>query len=178
MSERVLALATGRSYHDLDDNAQMGVETIRKTCEQFCESIVDIFRSTDLNRRPTVQELNNIERSYNKIGFPGCIGAVDCCKLIWKNCPKEQMGQYYNPKDLKVAVISVEAWCDHDLYIWHWFAGRPGTNNDITMLDTSHLFMDVITGAYKIELINEYELLTMEREHVRRRLAYYLVDGI
>lgn len=105
---------------------------------------------------------------------------MDCCKLRWKNCPKSWKGQFYNPKDSKLAVISVEAWCDSNLYLWHWFAGRPGTNNDLTTLDSSPLFNDILANQYDFKLQNEYTLpsLTVENSLEKHSIPYFLTDAI
>lgn len=34
-----------------------------------------------LNRRRKTRERNVMQRKYKEEGFPGCIGAVDSCKL-------------------------------------------------------------------------------------------------
>lgn len=50
---------------------------------------------------------------------------------------KSFKGPSFNPKDGKLAVLYIDAWCDIDLYMWHWFAGSPGNNNDLTIWDPS-----------------------------------------
>jgi Plant transposon protein len=80
-------------------------------------------------------------------------------------------GQFKNPKDGKLAVISIEAWCDRDLYCWHWISGRAGTNNDITDASSFPLFNDILEGEWDPSF--EYEL-----EGEKRQVPYFLVDGI
>lgn len=75
-------LGTGRSYDDLDDCTQMGVETIRQTCKRFTKAMIRHYSPGYLNSRPNKQELGCIEEAYAAENFPGCVGAVDCCKLI------------------------------------------------------------------------------------------------
>jgi hypothetical protein len=70
--------------------------------------------------------------------------------------------------------INCEAITDSDLYCWHWFAGRAGTNNDITLVNNSPLFIDILTGRRRIYLPDGYEV----DEKVRHWMLYYLVDDI
>ena len=63
--------------------------------------------------------------------------------LNWKNCQLAFKGQYHNQKDGKLAKISCEALCDSSLYCWHWLAGRCDTNNDLTVMRYSPLFIDI-----------------------------------
>lgn len=57
-------------------------------------------------------ELSSIEKQYNAHGFTGCVCAVDCSKIKWKNCPLAEKGQYHNKKEETLATIQVEALCD------------------------------------------------------------------
>ena len=149
----------------------MSEELIRSATKKFCRRLVELHGPKHLRRRPTEEELKSIESAHRSVGFPGCIGSVDCMRQLWKNCPKALKGQYYNPKDGRIAVISVEAWCDRDLYVWHWFSGRCGTNNDITVLDASPLFNDILSGAWK----PDFEWTVGEESLT---IPYFLVDGI
>lgn len=97
--------------------------------------VKELYGSAFFNRLPNADEHAAIEEEYARRGFKGCIGALDCCKVWWKNCPAAWKGQYHNPKEGRLSTIVSEAWCDHSLYIWHWFFGMTGTNNDRTILE-------------------------------------------
>lgn len=168
-------LGTARALDDLDDGARLSTESARKYIKHFATDLVRLHGPQYFNRYPNKSELQAIADRYESLGFPGCIGAVDCCNIIWKNYPIEEKGQYHNPKDSKLAVVKVKAWCDDDLYIWHWFAGRPGTTNDKTMLAFSPLFQSVFNGTYSFYLSRAYRVLPNGME---RLLAYLLADGI
>ena len=167
-------LGTGRSTDDIDDSARMSSESIRQYVRRFTTDIVAIHKGTYLSR-PNQSELETIEKEYDDSGFPGCVGAVDCCCLYWKNCPLEEKGQYHNPKDSKLATVKVEAWCDSKLYIWHWFAGKTGTTNDKTMVSFSPLFQDIFSGKYAFKFGMPYHITSNSNS---RTLPYFLVDGI
>ena len=59
---------------------------------------------------------------------------------------------------------------DYDLWIWHAYFGMPGTNNDINVLESSHLFSNLAKGiahaAYYVIQGKEYNM------------GYYLADNI
>lgn len=48
----------------------------------------------------------------------------------------------------------MEIWSSRDVYVWHWFAGRSGTNNALTVVDYSPLCTEILSG--KINLLFEY----------------------
>jgi len=151
----------------------MSAESQRQAFEAFLVAVRTRFGPRYLNREPTPTELRSIEEGYAARGFPGCVGCVDCMKLIWKNCPREWKAQFHTPKDSKMAVLSCKAVCDSDLYCWHWFAGRPGTNKDRTVLDYSPLFNDILSGSRCMHLPGGYELNGVRRHW----MVYFLGDG-
>jgi Plant transposon protein len=55
--------------------------------------------------------------------------------------------------------------------VWHWFSGRAGTNNDLTVAAASPLFNDIIEGHWN----PSFSYRIGEKE---RRVPYFLVDGI
>jgi len=148
---RVLAclrfLGTSRSFDDMDDAARMAPETLRGYVKEFCTAIHNLYGDLFLNRLPTSTELCQVQDNYGDYGFRGCVCAVDCCKIVWKNCPFSLKGQYHNTKEWKLVTIQVEAWCERNQYIWHWFTGTYGTNNDKTMLSVSPLFNSMLNGT-------------------------------
>lgn len=129
-----------------------------------------------LNRRPTAEDLSAIESSYNAAGFPGYVGAVDCTHISWKNCPIAHKGQYHTSRNGKTATIVGEAWVDRRLYIWSWFCGMPGTNNDFNVMNASPLFQDILNNSFPFSISDGYKV--MQSFGAERKLPYFLVDGI
>ena len=153
----------------MDDQARMSPESQRKTFLVFINAVRTRFGLRYLKRKPTVTELQGIFDGYAARGCPGCVGSLDCMK----NCPRALKGQFHNPRDGKLAAISCDAVTDGDLYCWHWFAGRLGTNDEKSVLVNSPLFMDVLSGRRRMLLPDEYFL-----DGVRRQwLLYFLGDG-
>ena len=105
-------LGSGCALDDIDDKARMSPETVRFYLQHFVADMQRLYGSQFLNRYPNKTELQRIADRYEEDGFVGCIGAVDCCNLLWKNCPLEEKGQFHNPKDSKLALMKVESWCD------------------------------------------------------------------
>ena len=51
----------------------------------------DLYEEEYLGR-PDEDELRCIEAEFAAIGFPGCVGCIDCMHVAWKNCPVGQLG--------------------------------------------------------------------------------------
>lgn len=168
-------LVTSGSYDSFDDQARMSSTSIRDYFQSFVKIMVTDFGPLFLNRPMTNEELDNVSEQFAELGFPGCVGSIDCMKLIWKNCPSEENGQYHNPKSGKLATIQCEGWCDHDRYIWHWFAGRPGTNNDLNVMAHSPLFQKIFNNRLPFISPSGFSVVPNRPKHFVR---YLLGDGI
>ncbi|GJY44428.1 ALP1-like protein isoform X1 [Tanacetum coccineum] len=72
--------------------------------------------------------------------------------------------------DKKYPTILLEAVASYDLWIWHAFFGVAGANNDLTVLNNSPLFDDLLDG---IDPVAPFECngVTFEK-------GYYLADDI
>ncbi|XP_062103223.1 uncharacterized protein LOC133814250 [Humulus lupulus] len=86
----------------------------------------------------------------------------------WKNCPTAWGGQYASRSGSPNIILEAVAY--YDIWIWHAYFGLPGSNNDINVLEVSHLFANLVAGIsppsnYVIKG-NEYNM------------GYYLADGI
>lgn len=138
----------------------MSQETIRRYPRKFCRCVVQMYSDKYLNKRPNMAELENIEKYYSSNGFVECLDEAYCSKIKCKNCPLSQKGQYHNKKEGSKATIQVEAWCDYGLYVWNWFPGRAGTNNEDTMFSFSPLFNNVLSGKFKFRSASESRLLS------------------
>lgn len=162
-------LGTGCAMDSLHESAGMGAETLRKYFKKFCLHLTQLYGEEYLNRRPAAEQLDRIEERYAQVGFPGCVGALHCCKLLWKNCPTEQ-----KERDGRLGTILVEGWCDRDLFIWHWFADRRRTRNRKSMVSVSPLFADMLRGVYPFRLGRSFQVV----EHgAQRDLPYFLTNG-
>lgn len=59
--------------------------------DKFCISVSAGLNGTYL-REPTTADIERIEQESRLVGFPYCIGCLDCSGWKWKNCPKAIQG--------------------------------------------------------------------------------------
>ena len=86
----------------------------------------------------------------------------------WKNCLAAWKGQYCGR--IREPTIILKAVASYDLWIWHTFFRLPGSNNDINVLERSHVFNELAEGrASAVDYsINGHDYT----------MGYYLADGI
>lgn len=145
-------LGTERSINYMDDCAQMRKDTLLFYFRHFWKDLKAVYGAVYLNQRPKINELGGLQAGYSQEGFKAWVGAINCIKLRWNNCPLQLKGQYHSSIDGPLATIQVESWVDHDLYFCHWFSGSCCTNMNKTMVGMSPLFRDILSGSYKFKL--------------------------
>lgn len=153
----------------MDEVAEVSQTTARLCLLEFCKCVDEVF-SMEFLRVPTSQDIERIELQFRKLGFPGCIGAVDCVGWEWKNCPVALQGSLKG-KGARPE-LRAEAICDMDLWIWHWQFGFPGVYNDLQILDNSVHFSNVLSGNFPPSTVS-YEVCGQAFN-----FFYYLADGI
>ena len=132
------------------------------------QGVIAVFGGEYL-RRPTVQDVERLMEICERRGFLGMLGSIDCMHWHREKCPYAWKGMYTRG-DHDVPTIILEAVASHDRWIWLAFFGAAGSNNDINVLNQSHLFVEQLRGeAPKVQYsINGREY----------NIGYYLADGI
>lgn len=128
---------------------QQFLETYRRHLQKYVSYLV-----ADVRRAWWIQQW------YHDKGFPGCVGTIDFSKLFWEICTVKDKGQYLNTKELtKLTYIQCEAWCDADLYCWHWNVGGQTTKNDIYLLTGSRLFNKILYRLFPFRVQDVYKFV-------------------
>ena len=153
-----------------DEYLQMGETTALKTLRQFCKGIKELFKGEYL-RKPTAEECQRLINMHGTVHhFPGMMGSIDCMHWEWRNCPVAWKGQFTSGFKGRHPTMILEAVADYRLRIWHAYFGVAGSNNDINVLQSSHLFNDESRG--------EGPQISFVANGTQYNRAYYLVDGI
>ncbi|GJU25680.1 ALP1-like protein isoform X1 [Tanacetum coccineum] len=138
----ILQLAYSTSPDALDEYLQMRKHCTNDCLYFFSMCIVDLFMAEFL-RKPDVDDTQTLYAAHNSVhGLPRMLDNIDCMQWEWISCPKS----------------------------WHEKFGRAGANNDLTVLNHSLLFDDLLDD---IAPVVPYEVngVTFEK-------GYYLADGI
>lgn len=139
----LLQLSSGSVFTQFVSYIRLQESTMLESQKSFCKEVIKCFGEEHL-RRPSLAELMELSEYYARLGFPGCIGAVDCSGWEWKNCPVASHGQNKG-KDCK-PMLRVEVISDDKLMIWHVMFGSPGSKNDISIMSQSELCNDIRGG--------------------------------
>ena len=160
-------LAYGLPADTTDEYVKIGESMTIESMKRFCRAIVEIFAEQYL-RSPTASDISRLLHVGEQRGFPGMLGSLDCMHWKWKNCPTAWAGQYTGRCGSPTIIL--EAVADYDLWIWHAYFGMPGTNNDINVLESSHLISNLAQG-----IAPPANYVIQGKEY---NIGYYLADSI
>jgi hypothetical protein len=169
-------LRFGVSFNAFTDYFQLDEGTVRRAFHAFCDAISsdDELLSTFL---PTMMSRDDAEKVVAKHkdihGVDGLAYSIDCCHIVWKNCPTLWKGTFEGKE--KVPTIVLEAGADYDLFFWHVAFGFPGTQNDINIWDRSPLHTLLVDGTWATQ-VDPVEPFCIGGQKFER--LFFLVDGI
>jgi hypothetical protein len=161
-------LALGSPSGITDKYIQIGFSTVMHCFEQFVEGVIDMFGGEYL-RSPTSVDMQRLLQMGETCGFPGMLGSIGCMHWEWKKCPVKWVRRLTH-SDHGVVKIILEAVASQDLWIWHAFFGAVGSQSDMTVLNQSQLFTDILKGQGP-----DVQFTVNRRQY---SMGYYLADGI
>ncbi|KAM6553080.1 hypothetical protein CsatB_013842 [Cannabis sativa] len=134
-------LAYGMPTDATDEYIKIGESTTLESLKRFCRAVVEVFGAHYL-RSPNAHDVARLLHIGERRGFRG------------NGSP----------------TIILEAVANYDLWIWHAYFGLPGSNNDINVLEASHLFANLAEG-----IAPPANYVIKGKEY---NMGYYLADGI
>jgi Plant transposon protein len=152
---------------------QMSEKTGRYSLRNFCRVVAHhpMLRQNYLRRMSKSDAMVVSNMHYHEFGIRGCIGALDCMHVWWKNCPVAWKGQYEG-KDSCPSIV-LEAVADYTTRIWHNRFGFPGTMNDINVWDQSSLLRSFLDGTFTTNIDFPFRIADKTFNKV-----WVLTDGI
>ena len=148
-------LVYGDCADRLDEDLQISESSANQALTDFCKLVVDGFGHQYLNQCPSEEDKKHALSIMEKRGFPGAFASWDCKHYEWKNCPLRLAGQHKGKGKAKTLVM--EAISDPDLYIWYFYFGAQGSNNDINILDNSSILGSILSQSFNTK-VEPYEI--------------------
>ena len=106
-------MAYGSPADSMDETHGMFEFTCLDTLEEFCNTIVQVYKDEYL-REPNQEDLNRLIRKSEDRGCPGMIGSLDCMHWDWKNFPtiwqRGLCGRSRKPTVVLEAIASYDIW--------------------------------------------------------------------
>jgi hypothetical protein len=102
LSLKILAalhiLGHGECFRSVEGRTGIDEDTIREFFHTFMDWMVQRFYAEFITV-PYDEQLAFVVSDYEKIGFPGAVGSVDCVHIPWDRCPYEYRQMNRSGKD-------------------------------------------------------------------------------
>lgn len=140
---------------------------------QFCRGITKYLYPLFVQiPEPGSDLYEEVTSAYTALGFPGCVGSLDCTHIKWSRCPSELRNLCKGKEGFPT--LSFEVVCDHSRRIHHCTEGFYGTTNDQVVVVNDKYIRRAFAGKFKD---CEFKLRDkLGREHIWKG-AYFLCDG-
>ena len=174
-------LARGNVVDDIVELSRGSDKSVRLFFKTFVVNFSNHFKK-DFIRMPTGNDLKKVLDVYQRLGFPGCIGSMDCTHVRWLCCPTEIANLCIGKEGFPT--LSFQVVVDHARQINHVSVSGFGTMHDINMCT-----VDVIVRNDKYGLLDrrgksrnlykEVEFVVYDKDGhaVKIRGAYLITDG-
>lgn len=120
-------------------------ESTNLACLIFFVKQMRLYFEGEWLRLSNKEKLKVLSHEFSRLGFPGCIGSVDCESWYWDLCPVGLHGQC-SSKKLPSPNVRMDVVCDDFLRIWFINFGAPGAKNNCQIYAKSELFNKIRTA--------------------------------
>ncbi|GBG81629.1 hypothetical protein CBR_g32622 [Chara braunii] len=122
--------ATGGSYRQSGHGLGMGLASALRNNKDVAGAMIREYGH--VLSFPEGRRLREVMDAFERKGFPGCVGAVDCTHLYIEKPRNEHAACYYD-RTGQFSIIA-QVVCDHECRILDVFVGCPGSCHDIRVL--------------------------------------------
>ncbi|GBG61306.1 hypothetical protein CBR_g19839 [Chara braunii] len=134
--------ATGGYYTQSAHSLGMGLASGLRSNEEVVDAIIREYGH--LLQFPTGQRLEDVQKGFERKGFPGCVGAIDCMH-VYIDKPKGVRSECYYHHTGGFSVVA-QVVSDHQCRISSVFVGCPGSVHDSRALRISPLYVNATEG--------------------------------
>jgi hypothetical protein len=127
----------------------------------------------DFVKRQENEDLHYVMDTYSRLGFPGCVGSIDCTHLWWAMCPVGKTNVCKGKGDHPTLVY--EACVDHNRRLLGMTKSFYGTINDKTIVKLDDYVQAVKESRAHADV--KFLVKFPDGEVVEKSGVYFLCDG-
>ena len=165
-------MGRGWCLDDVKESSGISEGAMCEFFHQFCERFVQEYYH-DFVKRPEGDDLQSVMEIYEKLGFPGCVGSIDCTHIRWDRCPVS-LANLCKGKGQHPTLV-FEATVHHNRRVLGMTRSFYGTINDKTIVKSDSYVQDVKDGAVYGDV--KYKITMADGRVVEKTGVYFLCDG-
>jgi hypothetical protein len=123
---------------------------------------------------PVGEEFEKLKETYTKLGFPGCIGSIDCTHIAWDNCPVGYTN--LNTGKEGYPTVSFEVVADHHRRILNCSNYFFGSASDKNIVRNDPFPVSVLDGTFAEQRNLSFELSMENGMKMKWDGCYFLSD--
>jgi hypothetical protein len=175
-------LARGNVSDDISEMSKVGLSTCPSIFSQFVLKFAETFRKAFIYLPQDGEDLKKVMEIYARLGFPGCIGSMDCTHVHWLNCPEILKNLCIGKEGYPTLAFQVMV--DHSKMIRHVSVSCFGAFNDINICHVDTIVRDDVNGLLTADgnernLYKDIEFVVYD-EHgqpITIKGVYLITDG-
>jgi len=125
-------LARGVTSDDVSEPSGVSRSHCHMIFQKFIHRFPLLFKNSFISL-PNQEQLKGVMNVYAAMGFPGCVGSVDCTHVRWWNCPRELQNSCRGKEGFPTLVFQVVV--DHSKRIIFVSNAFFGSLNDRNVCD-------------------------------------------
>ena len=87
-------MGRGECFDTCEELCDIAAPTLTSFFHDFTEWLATCEWDTHVSMPTTNDEIEYVLRQYSALGFPGCIGSIDCCHIHWDRCPATETNRH------------------------------------------------------------------------------------
>ncbi|GBG71125.1 hypothetical protein CBR_g8426 [Chara braunii] len=135
--------ASGVFYRQSAHSLGIGLASALRSNEDVTDALINEYGH--LLQFPTDQRLQDTIDAFERKGFPGCVGAIDCTHVYIEK-PRNERGECYYDRTGQFSIVA-QVVCDHECRITSAFVGSPGSVNGSRVLRVSPVYRQAQGGT-------------------------------
>ena len=160
---RTLGRAT--LHDDVAEISGADAETHRKAFILFIRFVSSHFREEWI-REPEGEELEQVVREFQMMGFPGAVGSMDATHVHWRRCPSGATNMHTGKEGFPTRVFNVAV--THHGKVFAVSGSQPGARNDKTIvsrwLESVRKDVECFFGRLKVRFMSLYNPIYLINE--------------
>ncbi|GBG83061.1 hypothetical protein CBR_g36678 [Chara braunii] len=134
--------AMGTYYRQFGHSLGVGLASAQRSNVEVADALISEYGH--VIAWPQGRRLQETLDAFERKGFPGCVGAIDCTHIYIEKPKGERAECYYDRTGGHSIVAQVVS--DHDGRILNVYVGCPGSVHDARALRLSPMYIDVQEG--------------------------------
>lgn len=166
-------LGRGMCMDGVNELTNISMEAHRVFFHQFCYLFANRMFDIYCSPPSTPNEIAIVSGEYGMLGFPGCIGSVDCVHIAWDRAPHLLRWKYIGKEHYPT--VAYEVACTHSRKIISCSKGFPGSNNDKTIVRFDTFVTDINENRMYEDV--EFPVLNENGVEVMLKGLYLICDN-